>query len=353
MQSVSPANPRCRDEIKKKGSSSKLVLWEPYKAATSAELKATAAPVMPAASLIPYQMSSHDPHHSSSSSSTTTHHHIQQSSHQHNMQSNKFDSTIDKVGGIDYKANANPSTVIINGDIKLCNNLNGVIDPARDSKIIQKYEAEIERLKAELESHIDSHHYYQLKYFQTSRQVSAELKRLLVASMGEDLMCQINSLTEDKVRLASTMNSFATQVYCQDLEISSDVWRCKFLAMSIRADELLSQRERLLSALKQHRKALDDLLLILRPHSPPNPCFSQPLAHTQPIVSDCTQPLISPSAVIPESVLANVQQALSTDIVKLCERTPCDEKISKPQAVSSNITVSCCKHCAGREIKLL
>lgn len=44
------------------------------------------------------------------------------------------------------------------------------------------------------------------------RQLTAELKRLLVASMGDDLSCHVQSLSEDKVRLAETMMKYASQV---------------------------------------------------------------------------------------------------------------------------------------------
>ncbi|VDM44202.1 unnamed protein product [Toxocara canis] len=197
-------------------------------------------------------------------------------------------------------------------------------------------------------------HRYQMERLQMEKQVSAELKRLLVASMGDDLMCHVKSLSEDKVRLASTMNNFAAQLSvdhdrAENLAISSDVWRCKFLAMSIRADELLSQRERLLKLLKEHHSALSDLYDVVRMQLSPSP-----LHNTSGFGSPDSGISVSQSGVlIPKPVLAKVQQSLAVDISSLCERTPCDEKVKKASPVTSNITVSCCKHCAGREIKLI
>ncbi|VDD92432.1 unnamed protein product, partial [Enterobius vermicularis] len=126
------------------------------------------------------------------------------------------------------------------------------------------------------------------------RQLTTELKKLLVASMGDDLTCHIQALSEDKVRMASKMNT-------EDLQIMSDIWRCKFLAMSVRADEL---------------SALEELMVAIQS-------------------------------------LPATQSVLSIDITKFCERTPCDEKICRPGPVTSNITVSCCRNCSSHEIKLL
>uniref|UniRef100_A0A0N5ANN0 Golgin-45 n=1 Tax=Syphacia muris TaxID=451379 RepID=A0A0N5ANN0_9BILA len=141
-----------------------------------------------------------------------------------------------------------------------------------------------------------------LEALQAERKLSAELKKLLVASMGDDLTCHIQSLSEDKVRLASKMDNHDR---AEDLQIMSEMWRCKFLAMSVRADELTAQLEHL------------------------------------------------PLDAIQYNILSNAKVLLSVDISQFCERTPCDEKIYRPHPVTSNITVSCCKNCAAHEIKLL
>lgn len=44
--------------------------------------------------------------------------------------------------------------------------------------------------------------------------------------MGDDLTCHIQALSEDKVRMASKMNSFAAQV------VSSSVWCEKIVILS-------------------------------------------------------------------------------------------------------------------------
>lgn len=106
----------------------------------------------------------------------------------------------------------------------------------------------------------------------------------------------------------------------------SDIWRCKFLAMSVRADELSASQARLLSHLKREHQALEELMVAIQS---------------------------LPASSIPKPVLLKAQSVLSIDITKFCERTPCDEKICRPGPVTSNITVSCCRNCSSHEIKLL
>uniref|UniRef100_A0A9J2PCB8 Golgin-45 n=1 Tax=Ascaris lumbricoides TaxID=6252 RepID=A0A9J2PCB8_ASCLU len=305
------------EQMKKKGSSSKLVLWEPYKAATSANVKGSAPTVLP--QLIPYQLSSsHGSTDASMCPLVNGTSHIATSSGTEDV-----GVRCERIGMSMSQASANRKD----------SSQNGINPPVQVSPT--SCDEELRRVKAELE---------------TEKQVSAELKRLLVASMGDDLMWHVKSLSEDKVRLASTMNSFAAQLNfdhdrAENLAISSDVWRCKFLAMSIRADELLSQRERLFALLKEHHSALNDLYDAIRmPRS--SSFWQESIPGTRNAVPETR-------IEIGKEVLAKVQKALSTDMSSLCERTPCDEKVVKAPPVTSNITVSCCKHCAGREIKLL
>ncbi|MCP9259457.1 hypothetical protein DINM_002401 [Dirofilaria immitis] len=99
------------------------------------------------------------------------------------------------------------------------------------------------------------------------RQLTEELRRLLVATMGDDLTCYVKSLSEDKVRLADMMMKFEAQIShdhdrSEDLAILADMWRCKFLAMSIRADEMRSQRCCLLAHCMQLQTLLNKFLVI-------------------------------------------------------------------------------------------
>jgi hypothetical protein len=65
--------------------------------------------------------------------------------------------------------------------------------------------------------------------------VNAELRRLLVASMGDDLQEHLRSLSEDKASLACSIEHYARihgkhMENVDDLIIETDLWRSKFLA---------------------------------------------------------------------------------------------------------------------------
>lgn len=67
------------------------------------------------------------------------------------------------------------------------------------------------------------------------KQVNEELKRLLVASMGEDMEARIHFLTEDKIKLGDDIRQYSEQIAVdfekkENLSIEADVWRSKFLA---------------------------------------------------------------------------------------------------------------------------
>jgi hypothetical protein len=66
-------------------------------------------------------------------------------------------------------------------------------------------------------------------------QVNSEVKKLLVASVGEDIEAKVDFLTQDKARLAADMRQFSYQM-SKDFEekdklsVQSDIWKSKFLA---------------------------------------------------------------------------------------------------------------------------
>ncbi|VDN19448.1 unnamed protein product [Gongylonema pulchrum] len=176
---------------------------------------------------------------------------------------------------------------------------------------------------------------------------SSEIHRIMLGnkleSLSEDKVrlahtmtkFEVQSLSEDKVRLAHTMTKFEVQLNhdhdrAENLEISADMWRCKFLAMSIRADELLGQRCRLLAYCKNLRTLLGKLLSVVQDQT----------QHQQPFSSL-------------DELVDRSKLALAVDLSTFFERSPCDEKIRKPVPLTSNITVTCCKQCCGNEIKLI
>ena len=116
-------------------------------------------------------------------------------------------------------------------------NLNRIQDE-KDKAIAQ----ELALLNEELQKVREERDHYQGQYkFQT--QVNAELKNLLVASVGEDLLTRVNVLTEDKLQLArallDTANNLTTHTeQIEFLAGQCEVWRSKFLASSVMVEEL-------------------------------------------------------------------------------------------------------------------
>ncbi|KAK6101674.1 hypothetical protein QQG55_5480 [Brugia pahangi] len=204
------------------------------------------------------------------------------------------------------------------GDGKESSSLDGNIEVGKEENANNA--EEFKRLKRDLE---------------LERQLTDELKRILVATMGDDLTCHVKSLSEDKVRLAHMMMKFEAQIShdndrAENLAILADMWRCKFLAMSIRADEMLIQRYNLLSYCRQLQILLNRFL-------------------------DTNQDQIRRKSISPvlETLINEARAMLKTDLSTFFERSPCDEKIYKPVPHTSNITITCCKYCIGKEIKLI
>ena len=65
--------------------------------------------------------------------------------------------------------------------------------------------------------------------------MNSELKKLLVASVGEDVQGRVQCLTEDKARMATMIRKYSEKVdkdyeEKEKISILCDVWRSKFLA---------------------------------------------------------------------------------------------------------------------------
>ena len=65
--------------------------------------------------------------------------------------------------------------------------------------------------------------------------MNSELKKLLVASVGEDMEARVHFLTEDKATLCEDIRRYVETFACdfeekEKLAIESDIWRSKFLA---------------------------------------------------------------------------------------------------------------------------
>ena len=95
--------------------------------------------------------------------------------------------------------------------------------------------------------------------------VNRELKRLLVASVGNDLEQQIEELSKEKVQLAHDLDASVSRIteYHEDLDelvVECDIWRSKFLASRVLIEELSSWRSTLVASYGESQKALEGLL---------------------------------------------------------------------------------------------
>ncbi|KPI99971.1 PREDICTED: golgin-45 [Papilio xuthus] len=96
-------------------------------------------------------------------------------------------------------------------------------------------------------------------------QVNKELKTMLVASMGEDLEIQVQSLNEDKKHLANALINSAQhlsthQEQTEWLAGQCEVWRSKFLASSLMVEELANCKKLLNEKTVNLQQAIKKLL---------------------------------------------------------------------------------------------
>uniref|UniRef100_A0A0R3RZI6 Golgin subfamily A member 4-like n=1 Tax=Elaeophora elaphi TaxID=1147741 RepID=A0A0R3RZI6_9BILA len=283
----------------KKRNASGIVPWEPCKAAISAYAKGSHPGVLPP--LIKYQFVEPNPV-------------VLKNKAKLEVPERHFSQKVES-GEVEI---CDLSQVRSVGDGKESSPLSGNVEVGKEGNADNL--EELKRLRKDLE---------------LERQLTQELKRILVATMGDDLTCHVKSLSEDKVRLAHMMTKFEAQIShdhdrAEDLAILADMWRCKFLAMSIRADEMRSQRCRLFSYCKQLQILLNKFLVTNEDHI-----------------------YKKPKSPILEALINEARALLKTDLSTFFERSPCDEKICKPVPHTSNITITCCKHCVGKEIKLI
>merc|ERR1719318_2158122 len=110
--------------------------------------------------------------------------------------------------------------------------------------MLELKEREIECLKAQVES--------AEKQLKIQTKVNMEVKKLLVASVGEDIEARVDFLTQDKARLAADViqynNRIATDFEEKEaLGVESDVWKSKFLASTVIVQELRTRLESVLA----------------------------------------------------------------------------------------------------------
>lgn len=97
-------------------------------------------------------------------------------------------------------------------------------------------------------------------------EVNRELKKLLVASVGDDLQYHFERLSREKNQLileneALGRNLAHTTEQLERMSIQCDVWRSKFLASRVMAEELTNARAALQRQTREAQGAIQDLLL--------------------------------------------------------------------------------------------
>ncbi|XP_075710013.1 golgin-45 isoform X2 [Rhinoderma darwinii] len=96
-------------------------------------------------------------------------------------------------------------------------------------------------------------------------EVNRELKKLLVASVGDDLQYHFERMAREKNQLileneALARNRAQLSEQLERMSIQCDVWRSKFLASRVMADELNNLRANLQRQNREAQSALQDLL---------------------------------------------------------------------------------------------
>nr|XP_023691051.1 golgin-45 [Paramormyrops kingsleyae]XP_023691062.1 golgin-45 [Paramormyrops kingsleyae] len=96
-------------------------------------------------------------------------------------------------------------------------------------------------------------------------EVNRELKKLLVASVGDDLQYHFERLAREKNQLVLENEALGrslahTAEQLERMSIQCDVWRSKFLASRVMADELTNARATLQRQARQAQSAIQDLL---------------------------------------------------------------------------------------------
>lgn len=106
--------------------------------------------------------------------------------------------------------------------------------------MLEVKEKEIEQLRSQVEASD--------RQLKIQTKVNSEVKKLLVASVGEDIEARVDFLTQDKARLAADVMQYSNRVASEweardALGVESDVWKSKYLASSVIVEELEKARQ--------------------------------------------------------------------------------------------------------------
>ena len=104
------------------------------------------------------------------------------------------------------------------------------------------------------------------KQLKIQTKVNEEVKRLLVASVGEDIEARVEFLTQDKARLAADVLEYNNRIASdwerkEELGVEKDVWRSKFLASTVIVDELTRTKQTVIQRMEDMEHTTRRLLL--------------------------------------------------------------------------------------------
>ena len=100
---------------------------------------------------------------------------------------------------------------------------------------------------------------------QIQREVNKELKRLLVASVGEEVQPKLEKIVTERASLSYELGKSVQQL-CEGNEelecmsIQCDVWRSKFTASRLMIDQLANWKATVFVQHKEYQRALEQLL---------------------------------------------------------------------------------------------
>ncbi|KAM9861234.1 golgin-45 [Aulostomus maculatus] len=244
-------------------------------------------------------------------------------------------------------------------------------------------------------------------------EVNRELKKLLVASVGDDLQYHFERLAREKNQLILENEALGrslshTAEQLERMSIQCDVWRSKFLASRVMAEELTNARAALQRQTREAQGAIQDLLLereefsrdMMLTHRSLEQLLvslqwgrqqtyypsAQPLStgelaaanhkladainsHLLGNTSSCSRSVAKSSSATPEQLCSTPAEKMAEKVLKILDPISCTEnKVESPLSDSSpsnflsnkksigrfhpytryeNITFNCCEHCTG------
>ena len=100
---------------------------------------------------------------------------------------------------------------------------------------------------------------------QLQTDINKELKRLLVASMGNDLQYRLNQIAEEKATISQSLDVSLHQLMenheeIDKVSIECDIWKSKFMASRLMVDELAGWKAEVTQQLRESQKALQCML---------------------------------------------------------------------------------------------